>query len=197
MLYRKFGNTGEKLSALGFGGAMRMPTLEDGQIDEDRSIEMIRYCIDNGVNYLDTAYPYHEGKSEGLCAKAMKDGYREKVIIATKLPVWAVESRSDMDRLLLEQMGNLEVDVVDFYLLHCLNVGYWDLMQKNDYSGFLDEAKASGKIKYAGFSFHDEIELFKEIIDAYDWDFCQIQLNYMDENYQAGLEGMRYAPQKA
>lgn len=195
MLYRELGKTGEQLSILGFG-AMRMPTTEDGKIDEAKSIEMIRYCIDKGVNYLDTAYPYHEGDSESLCAKAMKDGYRDKVNIATKSPVWDVNEHADFDKFLDEQLAKLEVEQIDFYLLHALNVELWDKVTKADYKKFLDRAKAEGKIRYAGFSFHDEIGLFKEIIDDYDWDFCQIQLNYMDEQYQAGLEGMKYAAEK-
>ncbi|MEX1376870.1 MAG: aldo/keto reductase [Eubacteriales bacterium] len=197
MQYRKFGKTAENLSILGFG-AMRLPTIGDdnSQIDYDKAIKMVRYSIDNGVNYLDTAYPYHGGKSEAFCAAAMKDGYREKVNIATKCPTWAIEKHEDFYSKLEEQMGNLEVDQIDFYLIHALGHDLWAKATKSNYKAFLDDAKKQGKIRYAGFSFHDDLDLFKEIVDDYDWDFCQIQLNYMDEEFQAGIEGMEYAHKK-
>lgn len=194
MLYREFGKTGEKLSVLGFG-AMRLPVIDndDAKIDEEKSIQMIRHSIDEGVNYLDTAYVYHGGMSENLCAKVMKDGYREKVKIATKYPGGLVANMMD---ILEEQLAKLEVEYIDFYLMHAMCHEYWENINKLDYKSFLDEAKRTGKIKYAGFSFHDDIDLFKEIIDDYDWDFCQIQFNYMDDEYQAGKEGLRYAAEK-
>ena len=197
MQYREFGKTKEKLSALGFG-AMRLPTIggDSSKIDYEKSIEMVRYAIDNGVNYLDTAYPYHGGKSEAFCAAVMKDGYREKVNIATKSPTWAIEKHDDFYAKLNEQMDNLQVEQIDFYLIHALSHDLWAKATKSDYKTFLDDAKKQGKIKYAGFSYHDDLKLFKEIVDDYDWDFCQIQLNYMDEDYQAGLEGMKYAYKK-
>ncbi len=197
MQYREFGRTGEKLSILGFG-AMRLPVIDDDQskIDTDKAVEMVRYAIDNGVNYLDTAYPYHGGKSEAFCAEVMKDGYREKVNIATKSPVWEIKTPEDFDIKLNEQLNNLQVEQIDFYLLHALSQDLWDNAVKNEYKTFLDSAKKSGKIKYAGFSFHSGLNTFKEIVDSYDWDFCQIQLNYIDENYQAGLAGLKYAHEK-
>lgn len=197
MLYRPFGKTGEELSILGFG-AMRLPVIDGdvNQIDEEKAIPMVRNAIDKGVNYLDTAWSYHGDNSEPFCAKVMKDGYREKVNIATKLPSWLIKTRSDMDYYLNKQVERLEVEKIDYYLLHTISEAYWDIYKKEDYKDFLNSAKKDCKIKYAGFSFHDNIELFKEIVDDYDWDFCQIQLNYLDENYQAGLEGMRYAAAK-
>lgn len=197
MLYREFGKTGVKVSQLGFG-AMRLPVIDDdyGKIDYEKAVLMVRKAIDEGVNYLDTAWPYHSGTSEAFCAKVMEDGYRDKVKIATKSPVWDVKEPDDFYRFLDQQLDNLKVDDIDFYLLHALSKENWDKCKKGDYTTFLDKAKASGKIKYAGFSFHDDIGLFKEIVDAYPWDFCQIQLNYMDETYQAGLEGMAYAKEK-
>lgn len=197
MLYRELGKTGEKVSILGFG-AMRLPIVDGdyAKIDEEKAIEMVRYSIDQGVDYLDTAYPYHGGMSEAFCAKVMEEGYREKVKIATKLPVWDVKEHADMEKFLDEQRDNLKVAAVDFYLLHALCQSNWRVMKENDYKSFLDKAKADGKIKYAGFSYHDDLDLFKEIIDDYDWDICQIQLNYMDDHYQAGIEGMRYAHDK-
>lgn len=197
MQYRKFGNTNKEISILGFG-AMRLPLIDgkDDQIDYKKATDMVRYAIDNGVNYLDTAYPYHGGNSELFCAQVMKDGYREKINIATKLPVWDVKSHEDMMLLLDEQLAKLEVDVIDFYLLHALKKTHWKICVDNDYKTFLDEAKAQGKIRYAGFSFHDSQDLFVKIADDYDFDFCQIQMNYLDDHYQGGIEAMQYANSK-
>ena len=199
----EFGNTGIRVSPLGFG-CMRFPVLEkdNSRIDEAKAREMVRYAIDQGVNYFDTAYPYHGydfskgGASEPFLAKALKDGYREKVYLATKLPSWLVESKEDMDRFLDEQLARLETGTIDFYLLHALDRNSWKNLQKLGVVDFLERALKSGKIRFAGFSFHDEIDLFKEVVDAYDWSFCQIQYNYMDEEYQAGTEGLKYAAAK-
>jgi predicted aldo/keto reductase-like oxidoreductase len=203
MKYRQFGNTGLKVSALGFG-CMRFPIIgkDPSQIDEVKATEMIRHAIDQGMNYFDTAYPYHAedfsrgGASEPFLARALSDGYREKVYLATKLPSWMVESRQDMDRFLDEQLERLDTDAIDFYLLHSLNRKTWDNLLRNDVVGFLNSALESGKIRYAGFSFHDEVGLFKEIVDTYDWTFCQIMYNYFDEDFQAGREGLNYAARK-
>ena len=205
MLYRRFGKTEEMVSILGFG-CMRFPTFEeDGveKIDEEESMKMVRYAIDNGVNYLDTAYPYHGsgmedggGQSEPFVAKVIKDGYREKVKVATKLPAWLIKTREDMDRYLNEQLERLEVDCIDFYLLHSLNHGTWENLKRLGVDEFLDSAIEDGRIKHAGFSYHDKPEYFNEIIDYYDFSFCQIQFNYLDEDYQAGLDGLEYAASK-
>lgn len=202
MEYRKFGDLGFEVSIFGLG-CMRLPlevqpdgTTDPAKIDEQEAIKMIRYAIDNGVNYLDTAYPYHGGNSERLLAKALKDGYREKVKVATKLPVWLAESYEDFEKLLDEQLAKLEVEYIDFYLLHALSKDRWDKIKELGVLDFLDQAVAAGKIKYPGFSFHDELPVFKEIIDSYDWKMCQIQLNILDQDYQAGVEGMRYAASK-
>lgn len=191
MLYREFGKTGEKLSILGFG-AMRLPLIDgdDSRINEEEAVKMVRHCIDEGVNYLDTAWPYHGGTSEAFCGKVMKNGYRDKVKIATKFPSW---EDGEMMPILDEQLKRLDVDCIDFYLMHALCQNFWAKVKKNDYAKFLREAKAQGKIKHIGFSYHDDIDLFKEIIDDFEWDFVQIQLNYLDDGYQAGLEGMKYA----
>lgn len=204
MLYRRFGKINEIVSILGFG-CMRFPLLPGGDssdIDEEKSIKMVRYAIDNGLNYLDTAYPYHgngmsdKGKSEPFVAKVIKDGYREKVKIATKLPTWLIENREDMDKYLNEQLERLEIDSIDFYLLHALNKEIWEKLKSLGVDEFLDSAIKKGKIKYAGFSYHDKQEYFNEIIDYYDFSFCQIQFNYLDEDYQAGLKGLKYAYEK-
>lgn len=197
MQYRTLGKDKTKVSILGFG-CMRLPVLKEdpNQINEAEAIRQIRHGIDGGINYIDTAYPYHYGQSEPLVGKALKDGYRERIQLATKLPSYLVKTRQDMDRYLDEQLERLQTDHIDFYLLHALNQTHWDNYVKLDVFDFLGKALASGKIRHAGFSFHDELPLFKKIIDSYDWDFCQIQLNYMDEDYQAGVEGLKYAAQK-
>ncbi|OCL27062.1 aldo/keto reductase [Orenia metallireducens] len=192
MEYRKLINLDWEASALGFG-AMRFPTTEDGKIDEEESIEMIRYAVDHGINYVDTAWPYHGGESELLVAKALKDGYREKVKLATKLPSWLIEKREDMDYYLNKQLEKLETDYIDFYLLHALNRERWDKFKELDVFSWIEKILAEGKIKHIGFSFHDGYELFEEIIDGYDWDFCQIQYNYLDVDFQAGKRGLKYA----
>jgi uncharacterized protein len=197
MQYREWKKTGEKISALGFG-AMRLPMTEGKkpQVDEERAIALIRQGLDLGINYLDTAWAYHDGLSEEICAKVMRDGYREKVNIATKLPTWDVKSSKDMYFYLEEQRKKLEVQQIDYYLIHCITQKNWKICQDNDYKSFLREAKKQNWIRYYGFSFHDNLDLFKEVVDDFDWDFVQIQLNLLDENFQAGLEGMKYAASK-
>lgn len=203
MIKVKFGNTGLEVSPLGFG-CMRLPVLDNdpSRIDEEQAMEMIHYAIDHGVNYIDTAYPYHGvdfskgGSSEPFVALALKNGYREKVYLATKLPCWLVETREDMDRFLDEQLERLETGTIDLYLLHSLDRISWKKMLELGALEFLNSAIEAGKIRFAGFSYHDEIDLFRDIVDAYDWDFCQIQYNYMDEEYQAGKAGLKYAADK-
>jgi hypothetical protein len=186
-----------EVSILGFG-MMRLPH-EPGKysdIIEEESLRQVRYAIDNGLNYIDTAWPYHEGNSEGFVAKALKDGYREKVYVADKLPSWLIKSREDMDKYLDEQLVRLEDDYIDFYLLHALNKNSWENLKKHNVFDFIEKALASGKIKNIGFSFHDKYEVFEEILEAFNWDFCQIQFNFYDEEYQAGLKGLKLAASK-
>lgn len=199
MHYRKFTDT--ELFPLGFG-CMRFPTTDGNpnskEIDEEKAIEMLHYAIDHGVNYLDTAYPYHNYHSEVLVGKALKGGYREKTNIATKCPVWEVKSEEDFDRILSDQLNKLGTDTIDFYLLHALDKNRWkDIVLKFDLLSKMDQAKADGKIRHIGFSFHDDLDTFKKIVDGNpSWEFCQIQLNYINTDYQAGLEGLEYAHQK-
>jgi len=195
MLYRKIPKTGDELSILGFG-LMRLPVTKDGKIDESRTIDQIRSAIDRGVNYLDTAWPYHAGESETVMGRALADGYRDRTRIATKLPSWMIERREDMDAYLDAQLEKIQTDRIDYYLLHALAGGPWDKLDALNVTDFLDKAKADGRIVNAGFSFHGTLRDFKRIVDAYPWEFCQIQYNYLDEENQAGTEGLEYAAAK-
>ena len=198
MKYRRFGKLDWKVSALGFG-AMRLPTIgqDMGKIDEPEAIRMIRYAIDSGVNYVDTAYFYHMGNSERVVGKALKDGYRQKMRLATKLPARIVEKPEDFDRFLDEQMGRLDQDRIDFYLLHGLGKDSWHKIRDFGVLKWAEQQMAKGRIGRLGFSFHDQHDVFKEIVDAYDnWVLAQVQYNYMDINEQAGRRGVEYAAGK-
>jgi hypothetical protein len=195
MKYRKFGSLDWQVSALGFG-CMRLPTSgsDRSNIDEPEAIRMLHYGIDHGINYLDTAYPYHGGNSELVVGKALKGGYREKVKLATKLPTWKIEAEGDFDKYLNEQLDKLQVDHIDFYLLHGLREPRWEIVQKYDLLPSAERALSDGRIGHLGFSFHDSFDMFKTIVDGYDgWTFCQIQYNYMNEEHQAGTRGLEYA----
>jgi predicted aldo/keto reductase-like oxidoreductase len=201
MPHRPFGRTGQQVSILGFG-CMRLPVL-DGRherIDVPLATKMLRYAIDHGVNYVDTAFPYHSatfgdapGASEAFVGEVLADGYRDQVLVATKQPGWLVKSRVDMDRILAGQLRRLRTQHIDCYLLHGLDAAQFQRLEGQGALEFLDEAKAEGWIRFAGFSYHDDAAAFAPIVDAYDWDFCQIQYNYMDLEYQAGAAGLAYA----
>ncbi|MDD5455219.1 MAG: aldo/keto reductase [Candidatus Ratteibacteria bacterium] len=201
MKYRRFGKLNEQVSALGFG-CMRLPTTDDkgrdGAINEKETIRMVRSAVDRGVNYIDTAYPYHNGASEIVTGKALKDGYRKKVKLATKSPLWAVNSADDFDKFLNEQMRKLQTEHIDFYLLHSVDKKRWEnTVLKFNLLKKAEDAIKWGKIGHLGFSFHDEAGPFKMIVDGYDnWEFCQIQYNYMDTESQAGTNGLKYAASK-
>ena len=154
---------------------------------------MIRHGIDAGINYLDTAKVYHEGQGEKAVGAALAEGYRKKVQIATKLPLWGVETVSDCDKILSEQLADLKTDVIDVYLFHCLQTHLWDIVKRLDLIRWAEKQKQAGKIRRIGFSFHDSLPLFKEIIDAFHWDMCMIQYNYANTSHQAGTEGLQYA----
>ena len=198
MNYRNFGKLDWHVSALGFG-AMRLPIIgeDQDQIDEPKALEMVRYAIDHGVNYIDTAYVYHGGYSERFLSRSLQDGYRDKVKIATKLHPSSVESADDFDKTLNEQLERLQTDHIDIYLLHGLNPGRWEMFRRLDVLSWAESAIADGRIGHLGFSFHWTYELFQEIIDGYDnWAMCQIQYNYMNEDIQAGAKGLEYAASK-
>jgi predicted aldo/keto reductase-like oxidoreductase len=198
MQYRTFGKLDWKVSALGFG-CMRLPTIggENANIDEPEATKMVHYAIDRGLNYVDTAYPYHGENSERFVGRALKGGYREKVRLATKMPCWKVETAEDFDLLLNEQLEKLQDEHIDFYLLHALNKERWTKVRDLGVREWAERAIADGRIGYIGFSFHDDYDAFQTIIDEYDgWTFCQIQHNFIDIENQAGTKGLRYAASK-
>jgi hypothetical protein len=203
MLYRKIGSTGIDASILGFG-CMRLPVIggKPDQIDYPAATELLHYAIDHGVNYVDTAYFYHAetfghaGQSEPFVGEALSGGWREKVNLATKMPLWFIKSPDDFERYLTEQLGRLQTDHLDFYLLHGLTGETFDRMRDLGVLEFLDKARGDGRVGHAAFSFHGQAADFPRIIDAYDWAFGQIQYNYMDVDYQAGTAGLRYAADK-
>jgi len=194
MQYRTMKKSGDKLSALGFG-TMRLPE-KNGKIDEERATKQLRYAIDHGINYVDTAMFYHMGACEPFLGKALADGYREKVKLATKLPHWFVKNREDMDKLLDVQLNNLKTDHIDYYLIHNIKGSSWKGMKALGIVDFISRGKADGRIRNIGFSAHTGKKDFKAIIDDYAWDFCQIQYNFLDEDNQAGTEGLEYAAAK-
>jgi len=203
MLYREMGKTGEKVSILGFG-CMRLPIKGSyDQIDFEKSSKLLDHALDRGINYLDTAYPYHGlgtaqgGASEVFLGEYLDESSRhDEVFLATKLPTWLLEEAGDMGRFLDEQLQRLKTDCIDFYLLHSLKEKQWFQLEDLGVLEFLDEAVSDGRIKYTGFSTHDETSFVKEVVDSYQWDMCQIQYNYLDENIQAGSEGLQYAAGK-
>lgn len=201
MRYREFGRNGRDVSALGFG-CMRLPTTDgvpqSEAIDEAATVRMIRRAVDEGVNYIDTAYPYHNGRSEVVTGRALRDGYRDKVMIATKSPVWQIAKPADFDAYLAEQLARLQTDHIDVYLFHALSDERWEKIVLRH--GLLERAEAAlkdGRIGRIGFSFHDKADVFRRIVDGYDgWSVCQIQYNYMDTENQAGTAGLKYAAGK-
>ena len=199
MQYVPFGNLGFEISRLGFG-CMRLPTVEDTEgkrvPDVQRAVALIRAGIDGGITYVDTAWPYHGGESENIVGMALRDGYRERVKLATKLPCWAVKTRADMDRILDEQPKKLQTPYVDFYLLHALNRDRWEKIRDLGALEFLDSAVKDGRIRYPAFSFHDEYDVFADILGSYDWRMAQIQYNYLDIEHQAGDRGIVLAREK-
>ncbi|MCL2593189.1 MAG: aldo/keto reductase [Defluviitaleaceae bacterium] len=185
---RKIGKIKEDISLLGFG-CMRFPLNADGTINEEESSRMLDYAIENGVTYLDTAYPYHGGESENFVGRYIKKHKRENLQVVTKLPIYYVESKEDVEKYFNEQLEKMQVEYFDFYLIHALNAERWERVKKYEVLEYFEEMKNIGKIKYLGFSFHDKYPVFDEIIRGYAWDFCQIQYNYMDTEFQQGEKG--------
>jgi len=195
MLYRKMPGSQRPLSILGFG-CMRLPTV-GGLIDEQLTAAMLRYAIDHGVNHVDTAWSYHDGQSEPVVGRILRDGYRGKVNLATKLPAWLVHSRADAEKFLTEQLKRLQTDHLEYYLVHAIGKDEWERLEREaSIRSFLDDIVADGRAGAIGFSSHDLCSGMKQVVDGYDWDFCQIQYNYLDETYQAGSEGLAYAAAK-
>lgn len=204
MLHRTIGQTGVEASILGFG-CMRLPVLDGwpDRIDYESAVPLLHDAIDSGINYVDTAYFYHAvqfgqaGESEPFVGEALSGGWRDRVSLATKLPQQLVRERDDMDRFLEQQLARLRTDHLDFYLVHGLNGDTWDRMRDLGVREFLDKARDEGLIRFPAFSFHGAAPDFPRIIDEYDgWAFGQMQFNYMDTEFQAGLSGLRYAAKK-
>lgn len=206
MQYRELGHTGLKVSPLGLG-MMRLPQkdgsqgftgIPGGNTDVERSVRMLRQAVDQGINYIDTAYNYLAGDSEQITGAALRDGYREKVVLATKAPTWLYQCPEDFDRYLDIQLERLGTNYVDVYLLHGMNRGSWNkTVIRYDVLRKAEEARAAGKIRFLGFSFHDDLELFRTILESHPtWDLCQIQLNYLDTEFQAGLAGLELAARR-
>lgn len=192
MEYRMMEKIGAKTSLLGFG-CMRFPLNQDGSINEEETFAMLDKAYEAGVNYFDTAYPYHGGASEPVVGKALARYPRESFYLATKLPIWEVKTLDDVKRIFTEQLARLNMEYVDFYLMHALNKERWETIKKLGILDYCEELRTAGKIRYLGFSFHDDYEVFQEIVTSYAWDFCQIQLNYMDKDTQATTKGVELA----
>ena len=192
---RNFKKLGIDVSLLGFG-CMRFPVAADGKIDRPLAEKMLDKAIASGVNYIDTAYPYHDGESELFVGEALKKYPRDSFYLATKLPVWFVNTIEDVDKYFNEQLEKLQTDHFDFYLMHAMNKDSWEKQEKLGTVKRLEELKAEGKIRFLGFSFHDDYDTFEKIISYRDWDFCQIQLNYMDIDEQAGMKGYKLVEEK-
>lgn len=193
MEYRNIGDA--RVSALGFG-CMRFPLNEAGGIDRARTIRMLDTAWDAGVRYYDTAYPYHGGESELVVGEWLRTKPREEVLLATKLPLWKAKTEADFRAIFAEQQQKLGTDYFDFYLMHAVNAERFETLKAMNAFAVIDEFKAAGKIRRAGFSFHDEYSVFEQVLASYDWDFCQLQLNYMDADTQAGLRGVALAKSK-
>jgi predicted aldo/keto reductase-like oxidoreductase len=177
------GNTGLQVSRFGLG-CMRFPE------NKEEAIRMVRHAIDNGVNYLDTAYVYKD--SEEITGEALQNGYRHKITLTTKSPIWNIRNHNDFEKYLDEELKRLRTDYIDMYLLHNMNPVNWKKVRENDGLSFLDKMTEKGKIRHKGFSIHNTTAAFKEITDTFEWEMAQIQLNILGETYQVGIEGLKY-----
>lgn len=195
MKYREKGKIPARTSLLGFG-CMRFPVNEDGKINRPETMKMLDYAYEHGVNYIDTAYPYHNFESEEVVGQWVATKPRGSFYLVTKSPTWMCKDIADFDRILEEQLTKLQTSYIDFYLLHALSRERWEHIKEMNLLPHLKSVLDSGKVRRIGFSFHDDYEVFEEILNAYDWDFCQIQFNYMDTEIQAGLRGYGLAKAK-
>jgi predicted aldo/keto reductase-like oxidoreductase len=195
--FRKMGSLDWKVSALGLG-CMRLPPRRINRLRArtKESVDLIRYGIDQGINYIDTAWPYHLGDSEKIIGQALEDGYREKVHLVTKLPMFMVRNSKNFDKYITTQMKRLKTDYLDSYLFHAVNAGQFQKIKNLKLLEKMEKAKDEGLIRSIGFSFHDTLPVFKEIIDYFPWDITQIQYNYFDTNVQATTEGLKHAHSK-
>jgi len=196
MKYRKLGKTGIEISVLGYG-CMRFPLIDSGAIDKEKVRELIKYAVANGINYFDTALSYHNGTNEKVLGEILKEeGLREKIYLGTKLPVWMANSHEELEQLFEKQLSSLQTDYLDLCFLHNMDHGNWETAKKYNVLQLFDKKIKEGKIRHIGFSCHGDFNNFKEICDSYDWEFCLLQHNYMDHDYQAGIAGVEYAAQK-
>ncbi len=182
MQYSDFNSIGRKISKLGFG-LMRLPKVSDDKedIDRDEAFRLIDLAIKSGVNYFDTAYVYHGGDSESFAKEALSRYPRESYCLATKLPGWVIKDEGKhTDELFREQLEKCGVDYFDFYLLHSVNRDIMKVFEEDNSYEYLKEQKKQGKIRHLGFSYHGDLEFFKELLDKYEWDFAQLQINYYD-----------------
>ena len=200
MLYNELGKTGLEVSRLGFG-TMRLPTINsNADIDENEASAMLKYGIENGINIIDTAFPYHSvgidgnGNSERFVGKFLKENdLRDEILLQTKSPSWLIEKKEDFDTYLDLQLEKLQTDYIDIYLLHSLTVPDWYKVKDLEVLDFLDECLSSGKVKHVGFSSHIEVDYLIEILDEYPkWEVVMTQMNYLDEYYQSGVMGLDY-----
>ena len=192
MQYRLIKKTGDEIFPLGFG-AMRLP-LKNGKIDRQKAKELIYHAIDQGVNFIDTAYLY--GDSETFLGEILQGEYKDKIKLSTKLPTINVRKYDDMEEILAEQLKRLQRDSIDYYFIHAVDLKAMNRLFKKDLAKFLKKAQSEGKIRHVGFSYHGPKEEFPSLIDAYDWDVVMVQYNYFDENVQASVEGIEYAASK-
>ena len=199
MEQRKYGKQPWSVGIFGMG-CLRVPQTKDETgrtvIDRGPATELVRHAIDRGINYLDTAALYQDGDNEAWLGEALQDGYRERVKLVTKLPLWLLKEEADIERTFEEECRRLQTDFIDVYLLHSMNKEYWQLAKKYHALDHLVALREQGRIGAIGFSFHDGFDLFREMVDAFDWDMCQIQLNIIDTYKQATVEGLRYAASK-
>ena len=195
IIHHPLGKTGENVSQLGFG-CMRFPTTAEGKIDFARTEEMLDYAIAHGVNYFDTAFPYHGGESEVVTGKILKKYPREQFYVTTKLLMFAVKTVDDARNMLNTQLERLNLGYIDNYYFHGINKMVWPTIKNLGLIDWMQDMKAQGKIRHIGFSFHDEYPLFEEVVNTFDWELCQIQYNYMDTDIQAGDKGVKLCGEK-